>query len=107
FSACFGAPFMPRSPVEYGKLLRQMIAERAVDCWLVNTGWTGGPFGVGRRMPIAWTRGLPATALSRRPADARSRRDRRFGFAVPLAAEGVPAEALDPRETWQDKGAFT
>ena len=107
FSACFGAPFMPRSPVEYGKLLRQMIAERAVDCWLVNTGWTGGPFGVGRRMPIAWTRGLLASALSGRLADAPSRRDRHFGFAVPLAAEGVPSEALDPRETWQDKGAFT
>jgi phosphoenolpyruvate carboxykinase (ATP) len=106
FSACFGAPFMPRPPVEYGNLLRRMIAENDVDCWLVNTGWTGGPFGVGRRMPIAWTRGLLASALSGRLAGVRSRRDRYFGFAVPLAAEGMPAEALDPRETWQDKGAY-
>jgi phosphoenolpyruvate carboxykinase (ATP) len=106
FSACFGAPFMPRPPVEYGNLLRRMIAENDVDCWLVNTGWTGGPFGVGRRMPIAWTRGLLASALSGRLAGVRSRRDRYFGFAVPLAAEGTPAKALDPRETWQDKGAY-
>jgi phosphoenolpyruvate carboxykinase (ATP) len=106
FSACFGAPFMPRPAVEYGNLLRRMIAENDVDCWLVNTGWTGGPFGVGRRMPIAWTRGLLASALSGRLADAPSRRDRYFGFAVPLAAESVPSEALDPRETWQDKAAY-
>ena len=107
FSACFGAPFMPRPPVEYGNLLRRMIAEHEVDCWLVNTGWTGGPFGVGRRMPIAWTRGLLNSALSGRLADAPSRLDRHFGFAVPLAADGVPDEALDPRETWADKAAFT
>ncbi len=83
-----------------------MIAEHDVECWLVNTGWTGGPFGVGRRMPIAWTRALLNSALSGRLAEAPTRRDPLFGFAVPLAADGVPAAALDPAETWPDKPAF-
>ena len=106
FSTCFGAPFMPRSPAEYGDLLRSLIAAHDVDCWLVNTGWTGGPFGVGRRLPIQWTRtlldGALGGALSRGPF----RTDRHFGFEVPLSVAGLPAEALDPSETWADKAAF-
>ena len=106
FSTCFGAPFMPRSPAEYGDLLRSLIAAHDVDCWLVNTGWTGGPFGVGRRLPIQWTRtlldGALGGALSRGPF----RKDSRFGFEVPLSVAGLPAEALDPSETWADKAAF-
>jgi phosphoenolpyruvate carboxykinase (ATP) len=106
FSACFGAPFMPRPPVEYGNLLRRMIAEHNVSCWLVNTGWTGGPYGVGRRMPIAWTRGLLNGALSGELDKREFRRDPLFGFAVPVSAPGIPAEALVPESTWSDKAAY-
>jgi phosphoenolpyruvate carboxykinase (ATP) len=106
FSACFGAPFMPRPPVEYGNLLRRMIAEHNVSCWLVNTGWTGGPYGVGRRMPIAWTRGLLNGALSGALDKGEFRRDPLFGFAVPASAPGIPAEALVPESTWSDKAAY-
>jgi phosphoenolpyruvate carboxykinase (ATP) len=97
---------MPRPPVEYGNLLRRMIAEHNVSCWLVNTGWTGGPYGVGRRMPIAWTRALLNGALSGELDKGEFRRDARFGFAVPVAAPGIPAEALMPEKTWADQAAY-
>ena len=106
FSACFGAPFMPRAAVEYGALLRRYLAEHRVDCWLVNTGWTGGPFGVGRRMPLQWTRTLLDGALSGALAQTPVRADTHFGFDVPLAVPGIPPEALDPRQTWADEAAF-
>jgi phosphoenolpyruvate carboxykinase (ATP) len=106
FSTCFGAPFMPRPPVEYGDLLRRFIAEHGVACWLVNTGWTGGSYGVGRRMPIQWTRTLLDAAISGTLARGRFREDSRFGFEVPLAVSGIPSSALDPRQTWADKDAF-
>ena len=85
FSTCFGAPFMPRHPSEYGNLLRELIAEHGVDCWLVNTGWTGGAYGTGRRMPIKATRALLAAALDGSLGDAEFRTDPNFGFAVPVA----------------------
>jgi phosphoenolpyruvate carboxykinase (ATP) len=107
FSTCFGAPFMPRSPTEYGDLLRRLIAEHDVDCWLVNTGWTGGPFGLGRRMPIRWTRTVLGDALGGALRQGPFRRDSHFGFEVPLSVAGLPAQALDPRETWADKAAYT
>ena len=106
FSACFGAPFMPRHPAAYGRLLRELIAEHDVACWLVNTGWTGGPFGIGRRMPLQWTRTLLDAALGGELADVPFRMDPRFGFDVPMAVRDIPAAALDPVETWPDKGAF-
>ena len=106
FSTCFGAPFMPRPPVEYGDLLRRFIAEHDVACWLVNTGWTGGPFGVGSRMQLQWTRALLDAALSGALTHASFRTDSRYGFEVPLAVPGIPSSALDPRETWADKDAF-
>ena len=106
FSTCFGAPFMPRNPAEYGELLHRLIIEHDVACWLVNTGWTGGPFGVGHRMPLRWTRTLLDRALGGSLLDQPFRRDRHFGFEVPVEVAGLPREALDPRETWADKAAF-
>jgi phosphoenolpyruvate carboxykinase (ATP) len=106
FSTCFGAPFMPRHPTEYGNLLRALIAAHRVDCWLVNTGWTGGAFGTGERMPIKVTRALLAAALEGTLAGVAMRRDPYFGFAVPVAVAGVEARILDPRATWADKSAY-
>ena len=106
FSTCFGAPFMPRHPSVYGNLLRNLIAEHGVDCWLMNTGWTGGKFGVGQRMPLKFTRALLNAALSGRLKDASFRRDPLFGFEVPLDVEGVPPHLLEPRRTWSDKLAY-
>ncbi len=106
FSACFGAPFLPRDPTVYGKMLRELIAKHNVDCWLVNTGWTGGKFGVGHRMPIKVTRALLTAALDGSLRDAKFRTDPYFGFAVPTALPGVPADILDPVTTWTDKAEF-
>ena len=106
FSTCFGAPFMPRHPTEYGNLLKALIAKNKVDCWLVNTGWTGGAFGTGQRMPIKITRALLSAALEGTLKTAKMRIDPHFGFEVPVAVPGVDAKILDPRETWADKAAY-
>jgi phosphoenolpyruvate carboxykinase (ATP) len=106
FSACFGSPFLPRHPAEYGNLLRDLIAKHNVDCWLVNTGWTGGKYGVGSRMPIKVTRALLTAALDGSLRNVEFRTDKYFGFAVPTALPGVPSEILDPVNTWKDKAEF-
>ena len=106
FSTCFGAPFMPRHPTEYGNLLRSLIAAHKVDCWLVNTGWTGGAFGTGSRMPIKITRALLSAALDGTLKTVQMRLDPNFGFEVPVSVPGVDAKILDPRETWTDKKAY-
>ncbi len=106
FSACFGSPFLPRHPSEYGNLLRTLIARHNVDCWLVNTGWTGGKYGVGSRMPIKVTRTLLTAALDGSLRNVEFRTDKYFGFAVPTALPGVPDEILDPVNTWADKAEF-
>jgi phosphoenolpyruvate carboxykinase (ATP) len=106
FSTCFGAPFIPRHPSVYGNLLRDLIAKHKVSCFLVNTGWTGGAYGTGSRMPIKVTRALLAAALSGRLDGAEMRADENFGFAVPVAVDGVDARILNPRETWADKQAY-
>src|SRR5690606_3925850 len=106
FSTCFGAPFMPRHPAEYGNLLRDLIARHGVTCWLVNTGWTGGAYGVGKRMPIKATRSLLTAALDGSLNEARFRTDVNFGFEVPVAVPGVDGSILDPRSTWADKAAY-
>ncbi len=103
FSTCFGAPFMPRHPSVYGNLLKERIAKGGVSCWLVNTGWTGGKYGVGSRMPIKATRALLNAALEGRLDDVAFRTDPNFGFKVPVAVPGVDSAILDPRETWADK----
>jgi phosphoenolpyruvate carboxykinase (ATP) len=106
FSTCFGAPFIPRDPGVYGNLLQTLIARHDVACWLVNTGWTGGAFGEGHRMPIKVTRALLNAALDGRLNSAPMRTDRYFGFAVPERVEGVDPKILNPRETWSDKQAY-
>jgi phosphoenolpyruvate carboxykinase (ATP) len=106
FSTCFGAPFMPRHPSVYGNLLRELIAKHGVDCWLVNTGWTGGKYGEGHRMPIKATRRLLNAALDGSLAGVEMRTDPIFGFQVPLALDGVDAAILNPRDTWADKEAY-
>ncbi|KQM65980.1 phosphoenolpyruvate carboxykinase [ATP] [Sphingomonas sp. Leaf17] len=106
FSTCFGAPFMPRHPSVYGNLLKERIAKGGVDCWLVNTGWTGGKYGVGNRMPIKATRALLNAALDGSLNDATFRTDPNFGFQVPVAVPGVDSAILDPRSTWSDTEAY-
>ena len=106
FSTCFGAPFMPRHPSEYGNLLRELIAEHDVDCWLVSTGWTGGAYGAGQRMPIKATRGLLNAALDGSLNAAQFREDPNFGFMVPVSVPGVDDSILDPRSTWSDPAAY-
>ncbi len=106
FSTCFGAPFMPRHPAEYGNLLKELISRHGVDCWLVNTGWTGGAYGAGRRMPIKATRTMLAAALDGTLKNAEFRTDSNFGFAVPVAVEGVDGAILTPRSTWADASAY-
>ena len=106
FSTCFGAPFMPRHPSVYGDLLRKKIAEGNVNCWLVNTGWTGGEYGTGNRMPIKATRGLLHAALDGSLNTASMRIDENFGFEVPVEVAGVDTSILNPRDTWADKDAY-
>ncbi|HEV2818834.1 MAG TPA: phosphoenolpyruvate carboxykinase [Allosphingosinicella sp.] len=106
FSTCFGAPFMPRFPWIYGNLLKERIAKGGVACWLVNTGWTGGKYGVGSRMPIKATRALLNAALDGSLADVAYRKDPNFGFDVPVSVPGVDAAILNPRDTWADKAAY-
>jgi phosphoenolpyruvate carboxykinase (ATP) len=106
FSTCFGAPFMPRHPSEYGNLLRDLIARHQADCWLVNTGWSGGAFGIGRRMPIKATRALLAAALDGTLANVEMRIDPHFRFRVPVSVPGVDSRILNPRDTWSDAEAY-
>ncbi|PJK31653.1 phosphoenolpyruvate carboxykinase [Minwuia thermotolerans] len=106
FSTCFGAPFMPRHPSVYAKLLGEKIARHGAACWLVNTGWTGGVYGVGRRMPIAYTRALLNAALDGSLDNVPTKTDPNFGFQVPTACPEVPEEVLNPRGTWDDGGAY-
>jgi phosphoenolpyruvate carboxykinase (ATP) len=106
FSTCFGAPFMPRHPSVYGNLLKERIAKGQVNCWLVNTGWTGGQYGTGRRMPIKVTRALLNAALDGSLANSTFRKDPWFGFDVPVAVAGVESTILNPRETWPDKSSY-
>jgi phosphoenolpyruvate carboxykinase (ATP) len=106
FSTCFGAPFMPRRPETYGKLLQEKIAKHGATCWLVNTGWTGGAFGTGKQMPIRATRALLTAALDGSLNEAEFRKDANFGFDVPVAVPGVSDVLLDPRRTWSDPAAY-
>ena len=106
FSACFGAPFLPQPPRVYADMLGERMRENGSTAWLVNTGWTGGPFGVGHRMPIAATRALVRAALSGELDSAPTRTDPNFGFEVPILVPGVETELLDPRSTWDDPAAY-
>jgi phosphoenolpyruvate carboxykinase (ATP) len=106
FSTCFGAPFLPQHPTVYARMLGEKLDRHDAAVWLVNTGWTGGPFGEGERMPIEATRALLRAALSGELADAEYRSDEVFGLQVPTAVPGVNAKLLDPRSTWRDPAAY-
>ncbi|PIE09525.1 MAG: phosphoenolpyruvate carboxykinase (ATP) [Rhodobacterales bacterium] len=106
FSTCFGAPFMPRRPEVYGKLLQEKIGKHGATCWLVNTGWTGGAFGKGSRMPIRATRALLTAALDGSLAEGQFRKDANFGFDVPVSCTDVSDVLLNPRQTWDDGEAY-
>ena len=106
FSACFGAPFLPQPPMVYARLLGEKLEEHGSSVWLVNTGWTGGPYGEGERMPIQATRALLRAALSGELDEVEYRTDDLYGFEVPVAVPGVEAKLLDPRSTWRDPEAY-
>jgi phosphoenolpyruvate carboxykinase (ATP) len=106
FSTCFGAPFLPQPPSVYADMLGEKLDEHGSAVWLVNTGWTGGPFGEGERMPIAATRALLHAALEGRLDDVEYRTDPVFGFRVPVEVPGVDSRLLDPRSTWRDPEAY-
>jgi len=97
---------MPRRPEVYGKLLQAKIREHGASCWLVNTGWTGGAFGTGKRMPIKATRALLTAALDGSLHGVEFRKSEKFGFEVPVSVPGVDSTLLNPRDTWADKAAF-
>jgi phosphoenolpyruvate carboxykinase (ATP) len=106
FSACFGAPFMSHHPLVYGDLLEARLKQSGAQVWLINTGWIGGAYGVGKRIDIAATRRLVTAALSGELDQADMRVDPNFGFEVPLNVEGLPKRLLDPRANWSDAGAY-
>jgi phosphoenolpyruvate carboxykinase (ATP) len=106
FSTCFGAPFLPQSPLTYAEMLGRKLDEHGSTVWLVNTGWTGGPYGEGRRMPIAATRAMLHAVLSGGLGGAEFRTDPVFGLAVPADVPGVDPALLDPRSTWRDPAAY-
>jgi len=106
FSTCFGAPFMVLHPGVYADLLGRKMAQHNAACWLVNTGWSGGPYGVGQRMKIAYTRAMIRAILNGELAEIDTTPDSIFGVNIPVSCPGVPAEVLQPRNTWSDKGAY-
>jgi phosphoenolpyruvate carboxykinase (ATP) len=106
FSTCFGAPFLPLYPNVYAKLLGEKIARHNSRVWLINTGWTGGPYGVGTRIRIPYTRAMIRAALTGQLEGAPFRMDPVFGIAVPQQVADVPPEVLDPRQTWADPEAY-
>ena len=106
FSHCFGDPFMPLDPAVYANMLGEKINQHQVDCWLINTGWSGGAYGEGSRMKIAYTRAIVDAVLKGRLADVPTEPDPIFRIHVPTACEGVPSEVLKPRNTWKDGAAY-
>ena len=106
FSACFGEPFLPLHPTKYAELLAERISKHGVAIWLVNTGWTGGPFGIGERIDLPYTRAMVSAALDGSLAEAPMRIDDFFGLNVPEHCEGVPDSVLDPQQTWGDEQAY-
>lgn len=106
FSTCFGAPFMALHPSVYADLLGKKIEQSKVNCWLVNTGWTGGPYGIGSRMKISHTRAMLAAALGGKLDGVEMEKDPIFGVMIPKSVPGVPSEVLIPKSTWSDKAAY-
>jgi phosphoenolpyruvate carboxykinase (ATP) len=106
FSACFGAPFLPLHPGKYAEMLGKKMQAHKVNVWMVNTGWTGGPYGVGHRMKLKYTRSMITAALEGNLNDMSFEKHLVFGMEIPLQCPGVPADILDPKNTWEDKNAY-
>jgi len=106
FSTCFGAPFLPLPATTYSAMLSERLKRHGVPCYLINTGWSGGPYGIGERIDIAATREMVRAVIENKLDGAETRKDPFFGLNVPLEVPGVPSGILDPRETWDDKGAY-
>jgi phosphoenolpyruvate carboxykinase (ATP) len=106
FSTCFGAPFLPLNPNVYARMLGEKIAKHGSRVWLVNTGWTGGPYGVGKRMKIAYTRAMITAALTGQLDNVQYRRHPSFNLDMPTTCPGVPESVLDPRRTWPDAANY-
>ena len=106
FSTCFGAPFMPRAPKVYAEMLGQRLREHKAQCWLVNTGWQGGPYGVGKRMSLPYTRAMVNALVDGKLADVEFEIEPSFGLSIPKSCPGVPPELLNPRNSWKDKAAY-
>ncbi len=106
FSTCFGAPFMPLPPRVYAEMLGKRLSQHSAQCWLVNTGWQGGQYGVGQRMKLAYTRAMVDSAVEGRLAKAEFEKESAFGLSIPKSCGGVPAEILNPRNSWADKAAY-
>jgi phosphoenolpyruvate carboxykinase (ATP) len=106
FSACFGAPFLPLHPTQYAELLGERLAKHKANVWLINTGWTGGPFGIGERIRLGYTRAMVRAALEGKLDDIQTRQDPNFGLRVPVSCPEVPDDVLDIRSTWEDTAAY-
>jgi phosphoenolpyruvate carboxykinase (ATP) len=106
FSTCFGAPFMVRSPATYAEMLGARLAEHGSRVWLINTGWTGGPYGVGSRMKLSYTRAMVRAALAGELDEVETVTDAVFGLEIPVSVPGVPSEVLRPRDTWSNGAEY-
>ena len=106
FSTCFGAPFLPLKPIVYAKMLGEKIEKHNTKVYLVNTGWSGGPYGIGSRINLAYTRAMVTAALNGSLDDVEFVKDPIFNLSIPTSCPGVPSEILNPKNTWADKEAY-
>ena len=106
FSACFGAAFLVWHPTKYAKMLGSLLSAHKANVWLINTGWSGGPYGIGKRMKLAHTRAMVHAALAGELDSVKTDTDPVFGLAVPSEIKGVPSKVLNPRSTWPDPAAY-
>ena len=106
FSACFGKAFLPLHPAKYAEMLGEKLESGNISTWLVNTGWTGGPYGVGTRMKLEYTRAMISAAMTGKLENVEYSIMEPFGIEFPTSCDGVPAESLNPRSTWEDKQAY-
>jgi phosphoenolpyruvate carboxykinase (ATP) len=106
FSTCFGSPFLPLAPAVYARMLGERLVEHDSYCWLINTGWTGGPYGVGHRMNLGHTRAVVTAVLSGALDNAQTMKDPVFGLHIPNHVPGVPDAVLQPRQTWPDAAKY-
>ena len=106
FSACFGAPFLPLHPGKYAKMLGEKMMTNSVNVWMINTGWSGGPYGIGKRINLDYTRAMISAVLDNKLSDVQFTKDPVFGMMIPLSCTGVPSEILIPKNTWADKTGY-